>query len=381
MSAENAVTPQMYGAKADGITDDTEAFQKAVNSGYDVFVPTARRQTYRITRPIVITKKQCKRIFSEPYARRADTGAIVADFSDSAEPRATCLFDVHIQLFHIGGIRFNCKAVGGRRVGIFLNAMDDICDYDIKLDHCCVTGFYRVACFTGRGFEIGDSTIASCQYLADLYWDDEKDTNKNHPAQYDQRAIRVTNSRLHSIGSGFLNVHSGHAYGLHFHGNTIDNGRGYLIRAYEQAYGWNITGNVVQGIQGNFDVLDLRKGMRNCVVSGNTFTSDKGYWVGSDGTVESWVRCAATTTGSAIVGNVFVNTGSSFMSFMNISGCTIVGNVMRNQTASTEPAICIRGKCENTTITGNAVTCSDDIPLLSKDISKKNMVVGNIPNA
>lgn len=45
------VTPQMYGAKADGATDDTQAIQSAVNSGKEVFFPQG---TYKITGPIVI---------------------------------------------------------------------------------------------------------------------------------------------------------------------------------------------------------------------------------------------------------------------------------------------------------------------------------------
>ena len=33
------VTPQMFGAKADGVTDDTDAFQDALDSGSNVYVP------------------------------------------------------------------------------------------------------------------------------------------------------------------------------------------------------------------------------------------------------------------------------------------------------------------------------------------------------
>lgn len=38
------VTPQMFGAKGDGVTDDTQAIQNAINSGYNVFFP---KSTYK----------------------------------------------------------------------------------------------------------------------------------------------------------------------------------------------------------------------------------------------------------------------------------------------------------------------------------------------
>ena len=45
----NYVTPQMYGAKADGTTDDTQAIQDALDSGYDVFFPEGTYLTTGVT--------------------------------------------------------------------------------------------------------------------------------------------------------------------------------------------------------------------------------------------------------------------------------------------------------------------------------------------
>lgn len=47
----NYVTPQMYGAAADGVTDDTAAIQAAVNANLEVYIPEG---TYKTTAPIEI---------------------------------------------------------------------------------------------------------------------------------------------------------------------------------------------------------------------------------------------------------------------------------------------------------------------------------------
>lgn len=49
------VTPQMYGAKGDGVTDDTEAFERALAESGNLFLP---KGTYKISRPLDLTYKQ-----------------------------------------------------------------------------------------------------------------------------------------------------------------------------------------------------------------------------------------------------------------------------------------------------------------------------------
>ena len=51
------VTPQMYGAKGDGITDDTESIEKAIASPFYVYFPIG---SYKITDTITISKNKWK---------------------------------------------------------------------------------------------------------------------------------------------------------------------------------------------------------------------------------------------------------------------------------------------------------------------------------
>lgn len=68
------VTPQMYGAVGDGMTDDTAAFQAALAANNSVFVPSG---SYLITQPLNITYK--KSLYSDDGQR----ATIVYNGSDS----------------------------------------------------------------------------------------------------------------------------------------------------------------------------------------------------------------------------------------------------------------------------------------------------------
>lgn len=60
----NVVTPQMYGAKGDGVTDDTAAFRSAIEANDSVYVPNS---TYLITDTIDISYK--KSLYSDDGQR------------------------------------------------------------------------------------------------------------------------------------------------------------------------------------------------------------------------------------------------------------------------------------------------------------------------
>jgi hypothetical protein len=59
----NYVTPQMYGAVADGVTDDTAAVQAALDSGKNVYFPEGR---YKVTETLNAFQP-CKISMSKPY--------------------------------------------------------------------------------------------------------------------------------------------------------------------------------------------------------------------------------------------------------------------------------------------------------------------------
>lgn len=58
------VTPQMFGAVGDGITDDTEAIQRALNTGGNIYFPAGR---YKATSKLV-ADKSCRIEMFKPYA-------------------------------------------------------------------------------------------------------------------------------------------------------------------------------------------------------------------------------------------------------------------------------------------------------------------------
>lgn len=60
-TVKDYVTPQMFGAKGDGVADDTAAIQNAVNSGMNVHIPKGE---YIVTAPIIVDKPGAK-IFGE----------------------------------------------------------------------------------------------------------------------------------------------------------------------------------------------------------------------------------------------------------------------------------------------------------------------------
>lgn len=90
------VTPQMFGAKANGDTDDTDAVQAALDSGKSVFFP---RGDYYVTKPIIITNKK----FWSMDARSATISYDGDDFAVKILNACNCCISIGCVYTRTGG--------------------------------------------------------------------------------------------------------------------------------------------------------------------------------------------------------------------------------------------------------------------------------------
>lgn len=395
------VTPQQYGAVADGVTDDTDAVQRAFDAGLPVYFPTGDGEHYRITNTITLSNTACKLAFgSGTAAGFSAQGRLVFDLS----PRATYVdgelsnlsdlqawpmfANASVQMFRFFGLSVVASAVDGNRVGVFLSETSStLCDYDTRIEHCYLGSFYRMFLFKGRGFEVQNCTLASCNYLGTFTWGSE--TNVNHPEKYGQRGITFKNNRIHSINSGYIYVASGHAYGLTFANNTCDDGKGYLITYAEEAYNPVIVGNLFQGVSTTSPIIRFRNGARNGVINGNVFVCDEDYWISaSDSSVSvtstpsAWIASEAGTLANTVIsGNTFKRSTGAIISAAAASGTTINGNAMQNPVSA---ALLCTGVWDGCSIVGNAVTVSSGTAALIAASGSGSysgcVIVGNCPN-
>lgn len=389
VNAAFCVTPQMYGAKGDGTTDDTEAFQAALNSGFDVYIPTGNNELYLITNTLTVPNT-CKRIFGDSVSHGGtyQSGQIKFDLTNTVESaqagRNVPLFELiwNTQGLSIAGIGISCASISGSRTGIFLKATDlgtgatAMSDKDIELRNMYATNFYQAIVFKGRGFTCIDSGITSCNYVGTFDWiDDMPDSNNTHPKSMNQRRIQFKNCELHSITNQFFYIASGHAYGLMIIGCTADVGRGVIISAEEEAWNWNISNNVFLGMHchstngtDSGPALNFKDGAKDCVISNNVFSADTTFW--NDGYIPTNYLYSAGAIGCAINGNVF-------------RGCTgdaiVMGAVSNiNVFDATKATDGQRARVSDKTIVSSSVsTISDFIPVLPGEIVYCNQTMGS----
>ena len=336
---------KQFGAVGDNTHDDTAAFQKAIDSGFDVFIPTSNGEKYKITSTLTVANPRCKRIYGEEYGKFRNHGGIFYTNTDADAP----LFDIQIEGCNILNLTFN----GADMEGTFMNAHrtwdgNAYADVDVRIQDCRIMSFRYGFKFIGRGLEVINNSFANIRFLALLNWVDAEESLNTHPAQFGQRAIRFVGNRMHMIYTQGVYVQSGHAYGFQFIDNLIDNGRmvDHLIRCENEAWNWLISGNTVNGLQST-TVFNFQSGIKNSIISNNVITADPLYWSGSSNIIgmfmnligcngltiqdnavdyitNNLISCSGTIKGLNVSGNNFSNVGGNGIAFDSISS---TGNI------------------------------------------------------
>lgn len=126
------VTPQMFGAKADGVTDDSDAIQSAINSlpsrGGTVYFPAG---TYIITKQIDIgdgdhastpSTKNAIRLIGASSARCGSNVGVEIKPSTSLTTPLDRVFHVHGRINNVSIENFSLYCDGRAKIGLCINA-------------------------------------------------------------------------------------------------------------------------------------------------------------------------------------------------------------------------------------------------------------------
>lgn len=323
------VTPQMFGAVADGEADDTAAIQRAVDAGIDVYFPTDHGEIYKISAPIQINLGKARKLYGAATARGTASAGVIKRTYDTAGES-----DQNAAIFRLGpgveGVSFaNLRFIlggGGSNSGVFLDARTfKQADKDVAVINCMFKDAYETIQFDGRGLTVTNCTFGSCATAAVISWDSTLPEDS-----YGSRGIKFDSCRFHAmVGDYVVKVTSGHAYGFQMVNCLADRWLHGLVYAAEAAYNWLINGCTVQmayraAVADN--LIRLAGGAENCSITGNVFRCS----TGGNGPLSNIIYLSGDVNGCNISGNVFDNTHQSTIRITgsgNTAGNVICSNV------------------------------------------------------
>lgn len=347
------ITPQMFGAIGDGITDDTLAFQKALNTGLSLYVPLLNGSRYRITDTLYLTSQ-----------RQSIIGDIEAHdwayFTSDTEYKRGCIgFETDIvdkPLFHAKSsmncfTNLSCRAVNNNTgYAIRYEKDSDKTNADGTIKNCSFREFNTAIYNVGRGLSCLNNLFVGCGsdivvYLPkDLTWTTTPNEAMQHQMHPDLmgRALRVINNRHHITKTRLLKVvsedyiYDGVNYitslkGAMITGNVCDLGRGSyefdchvvdsiiannivnrcqmtnILSFHHEVINTNICGNNVKGdiheMVTPYTPTNFIRGERfaDCTIANNNITNIKGSCI--------YTLHTGVFERNSVIGNVMTNTG------------------------------------------------------------------------
>ena len=353
-----------FGAKGDGTTDDTQAFQSAINSGFNVYVPLAYGFKYLITGTLTLAKdRQC--IMGDEFITH-----YFMDYRGSADEFGNiergCIFfrpsNTSDELFLASGqfqsfanlcvVRDQSNLAGDDPVANVCIKFDkdtsngtSITNVDGEVRNCMFRHFDHTVELYGRGLWYTDCYCIHNNI--DLYIDFKTDNDwqtspssssmlQTFPANVG-RGIRFQNNRIHTSLEFTIRVasepvsgdtegwNSNVLNGAIIANNQIDLGRGGFLFSADM-YGCSIVDNVFYRLSTNGITINGKT--KDCVIKGNVirglvsavypamdFRPVYGFYIDgdledcviSDNVIQHTQGCAILSTGNTLTRCVISN--------------------------------------------------------------------------
>lgn len=382
MEVIDYVTPEMFGAKGDGLTDDTEAFQRAVNSGRAVCLLMG--SMYKLTETIHLsnlhteteTRERVNRIIFQkaPTDYNSPSPAIVCEISDNTHP----IFAIEAPNWRMVNVTAQCKNGPGNDAPedlTFIKTNMSDPNVDFAMIGCKIDRANVIADVTGRGFLMRECLAFRPHKILAIKWAGDPEEGTYHGDLYGQRAIILENNRFHSCTGGpmITLAAAANAVGFRFCNNIFDRGHAEFMSCSGRPLAWKISGNTINGMKGlggdTNPLIRFLAGAEDVMITDNMIhqipQANEGSFAHlldiapTEETVKSLVVANNNVNKMSDGGLVIVRRVEGGITSPVLTGCGISGNVIEalDSTDETVRAV-VKGmnlKMEQCVITDNVV--------------------------
>ncbi|WP_162606216.1 glycosyl hydrolase family 28-related protein [Jiangella asiatica] len=392
----NATTPQDFGAVGDGVADDTDAIQQAIDAQLTkankiVYFPPG---TYRITRTLVIP--DIEHVENSPDFNRivlagagtmgSRTSIIRVDFDGTGIACGAPLAAFRGLAFVVDSSQQNAVAIQTKRDDSLGQGISNSDDMDATITECTFVDFNIAAKHVGRGMVFTNNLVAVGNIGLDISWPVDGIKGDNvHVLPYGMRKWLIEGNHFHSMSFAITTTGAdAHNFrGAIIANNVLDIGRRLFTGGIINS---TFTGNVVENGATNAtdaSVISVKSGGSNLTFTGNvlgggdpsggarprhaiefrpeatarnvTITGNSFNWV--DGSPVYFATAAAEVTVSA---NSFDNwnlLAEERWAAVRVNGdatdMSVIGNVFGANSVAGAPPVRVIGTLSGSTIVGN----------------------------
>ncbi|WP_172885662.1 right-handed parallel beta-helix repeat-containing protein [Jiangella sp. DSM 45060] len=391
VDVSGATTPQDFGAVGDGVADDTDAIQQAIDAQLQhankiVYFPPG---TYRTTRTLVVPDIEGEGggnfnriVLAGAGTMGVRTSIIRPDFDGTALMLRAPLAAVKGLCFVVQASLANSVAIHIARDPGAVKANTD--DMDPTITECTFVEFYTAVKHVGRGLVFTNNLVAVGDYGLDISWPTAGVSGSGvHLLPYGMRKWLIEGNHFHSMGTAILTtgadahnfrgaiiannlldigrrLFAGGIVNSTFSGNVVENGsNGSIVAITSGGTNLTFTGNVFGGGEPGGGgrprhSIEFRPEAtaRNVTITGNSFN-----WV--EGSPVYFAAAAAEITISA---NSFDNwnlLAEERWSAVRVNGAatglSVMGNAFGANTVAGAPPVRVIGTLAGSTIVGNIV--------------------------
>ena len=336
-----------YGAVGDGVTDDSAAFQSALDTGKHVYVPFDTGLKYLIANTIYLNTVD-QSIFSMPTRTPfggSGQGCILGTASPVLECNKKCaLYNLNFRARADG---VESEVAGSSAVKI--NMVDTVGSVDSKIDNCIFYCYHAAISVYGRQMIVSNCLFITCNGGLRVYYDAGAGSDANYQgANYGGRGIRFVNNQMHHEGYAVI-IDTGNVIGAQILDNLLDIG-GSLLRVQSGATFKHslIANNIIMFSTWTPFAVQDNDAFQYNTISGNRieFNSDV------PSTYQLFGANSRNISGCQFIANYIANSTTAVLSFAASSDIVIIGNTFN---ACATAVQCTSGACSAIVMSNNIV--------------------------